>query len=167
VLSVIGNGTELSPETTELCHELGRRAIDAGFRVATGGMGGVMAAVSRGAHESAAYREGDVVGVLPSYRAQDANPSVDIVIPTGIGFARNQIVVSMADVVVAVGGGSGTLSEIAFAWQLGKPLIGLSTVAGWSAKLAGTAVDPRPRAPIEAAHSAEEAVAKAVVLTER
>ena len=158
VLSVIGNGTPLEPAVETLCVELGRLAIDAGFRLASGGLGGVMAAVSRGAHQSEQYREGDVVGVLPSYHADDANPHVDIVVPTGLGFARNLLVVSMADVVVAVGGGSGTLSELALAWQLGKPIIGMASAPGWSAKLAGSAVDPRPRDPVLTAETPAQAI---------
>lgn len=158
VLSVIGNGTPLLPEVEELCEHLGRQAIDAGFRLASGGLGGVMTAVSRGAHESPRYREGDVVGILPTYDASTANPHVDLVIPTGIGWARNLLVVATGDVVVAVGGGTGTLSEMAFAWQLGKPIIGMATAPGWSAKLAGSAMDERPRPPVVTAASAEEAV---------
>lgn len=158
VMSVIGNGTPLEPAVEALCVELGELAVDAGFRIASGGLGGVMAAVSRGAHQSTKYREGDVVGVIPSYRADDANPHVDIVVPTGLGFARNLLVVGMADVVVAVGGGSGTLSELALAWQLGKPIIGMASAIGWSAKLAGTAVDARPRDPVLTAETASQAI---------
>lgn len=162
VLSVIGNGTPLPPEQEALCVELGHRAIDAGFRIASGGLGGVMEAVSRGAHGSERYREGDVVGVIPSYQAADANGSVDVVVPTGIGFARNLVVVAMADVVVAVGGGSGTLSELAFSWQLGKPIVAVAAAEGWSKKLAGASIDHRSRPPVLAADSAEEAITLAL-----
>ncbi len=162
VLSVIGNGTAIDPDTEELCLELGRRAIDAGFRIASGGLGGVMEAVSRGAHQSERWREGDVVGIIPGYDGSEANPSVDIAIATGLGFARNLLVVATADVVVAVGGGSGTLSEMALGWQLGKPIIGLAAAKGWSAKLAGQALDGREREPVRAAETAEQAVALAL-----
>jgi uncharacterized protein (TIGR00725 family) len=161
VLSVIGNGTPLLPEVEQLCRQLGRRAVDAGFRIASGGLGGVMTAVSRGAHESEAYREGDVIGILPTYDAATANPHVDVVVPTGIGWARNLLVVATGDVVVAVGGGTGTLSELASAWQLGKPIIGMATAPGWSSKLAGSSLDERPRPPLMTASTAEEAIALA------
>jgi uncharacterized protein (TIGR00725 family) len=164
VLSVIGNGTPIEPGTDELCRELGRRAIDAGFRIACGGLGGVMAAVCRGARESAKRREGDVVGILPGYDAGAANEHVDIAVPTGMSWARNVLVVAMADVVVAVGGGSGTLSEMAYAWQLGKPIIALAAVDGWAARLAGERLDDRRSDSVAEARTAEEAVAKALAL---
>lgn len=165
LMSVIGAGGALSVEKETLCLELGRRAVEAGFRVASGGLGGVMAAVSRGAHRATGYREGDVIGVLPSYDADSANPDVDIAIPSGMGYARNVVLVSMADVVVAVDGGAGTLSELAMAWQLGKPVIAITGVGGWSSELAGKALDPRRDDIIEAAANAEEAVSTALRLT--
>ncbi len=84
---------------------------------------------------------GDVIGVLPGLRADDANEFVDIAIPTGMNTARNVVLVNMADVVIAVGGGAGTLSEIALAWQHGKAIIALDMGEGWSAKLAGHRID--------------------------
>ena len=151
VMSVIGMGSGLDDDVAATCRELGRRAVDAGFRIATGGLGGVMAEVSRGAHDAERYREGDVVGVLPTYDAGSANPHVDVVVPTGMGIARNVVLVAMADVVVAVAGGSGTLSELAVAWQLGKPVIALRPSGGWAERLAGTAIDERRPDVVEAA----------------
>ncbi len=156
-MAVAGKAGLISDELTALCEELGRRAVDAGFRVATGGRGGVMAAVSRGAHSSPRYREGDVVGVLPGYGADDANEWVDVVIPTGIGFARNMVLVSSGDVVVAVNGGAGTLSEIALAWQIGKPVVALRA-GGWAEQLADRVLDDRQDEAIAGASSAAEAV---------
>ena len=161
-MSVVGSGATLSEEVEEACRELGRRAVEAGFRVATGGLAGVMEAVSRGAREAASYREGDVIGVLKSYEAESANAAVDIAIPTGIGIARNVILVSMADAVVVVGGGAGTLSEIALAWQLGKPVIALATTGGWAARLAGEAIDATREDVVVRAETAEQAVAAAL-----
>jgi uncharacterized protein (TIGR00725 family) len=123
----------------------------------TGGLGGVMEAASRGAHSAKGYREGDVVGILPVSDGAAANELVDIAIPTGMGIARNVLVVATADAVVAVGGGSGTLSEIAVAWQLGKPIVALE-LEGWSGRLAGEAIDARRSDVIHRARSAEEAV---------
>lgn len=161
VLAVVGSGGPLAPATTDLAEELGRRAIDAGFRLVTGGRDGVMAAASRGAHGAEAYREGDVIGVLPGYDRDDANPHVDVVIPTGLGHARNVVVVATADVVVAVAGGAGTLSEIALAWQLDKPVIALSASGGWSTMLAGQPIDDRRAASVIAAVDAAGAIAAA------
>jgi uncharacterized protein (TIGR00725 family) len=164
VLSVIGNGTAIDSRTEQLCLELGQRAVDAGFRIACGGLGGVMAAVARGARQSERWREGDVVGILPGYDATAASEHVDVVVPTGLGWARNVLVVAMADVVVAVGGGSGTLSELAYAWQLSKPIVGLAAVEGWSQKLGGERLDGRRSDPIWPAASPELAIAKALEL---
>ncbi|AUX25792.1 hypothetical protein SOCEGT47_063440 [Sorangium cellulosum] len=161
VLAVIGNGLALDAGTEAACVELGRRAVEAGFRIVTGGLGGVMAAASRGAREAATWREGDVLGILPGYEASAANPYVDIVIPTGLQIGRNILVVAAADVVVVVDGGAGTLSEIAIAWQLGKPLLALATSGGWARQLAGERVDERRSDRIVAVASPEEAVTTA------
>lgn len=156
VVGVIGNAAA-SPAVEAMAEELGRRLVDAGFRVATGGLGGVMQAASKGAHASERYREGDVVGLLPGADASAANRWVDVVVPTNLGYARNVLLVSMADAVVAVGGGAGTLSEIAMAWQLEKPLVALRA-PGWSERLAGGTIDERARPPIGDAETPERAV---------
>ena len=150
-----------------LCVELGSRAVEAGFRVVTGGLGGVMEAVSRGARAAPSWREGDVVGILPGYDRGAANPYVDVVVPTGMQIGRNVIVVAMADVVLAVGGEAGTLSELAIAWQLGKPILTLATEGGWGERLAGERLDARRDDLIHSAATPEEAVALALALAER
>lgn len=165
MLAVIGQASPLGAALEDLCLDLGRSAVEAGFRVVTGGLTGVMEAVSRGARSAPSWRDGDVVGVLPGYDRRAANPYVDLVIPTGMQIARNVIVVAMADVVVALGGGSGTLSEIAVAWQLGKPIIALPASGGWAARLTGEAIDPRRSDTIHGAASAEEAIALALALS--
>jgi uncharacterized protein (TIGR00725 family) len=137
---------------------LGTALVDAGYRIVCGGRDGVMAAVCRGAHHSAAHWDGATVGILPSTNPADANAWVDVILPTGLGLARNAVVVHAADAVVVVDGGAGTLSEIALAWQLGKPLCALDTGTGWAHRLAGEAVDPRPRAPVHRATDPAEVV---------
>lgn len=139
-LAVIGDGS-LDPgtESERLAEEVGRRAIDAGFRLVTGGLGGVMAAASQGARSAEHYREGDVIGLLPGPDPAAANEWVDVAIATGLGEARN-LVVANSDVVVAIGGGAGTLSEIAFAWMRRRPVIALGAT-GWSAELADRPLD--------------------------
>lgn len=160
-MAVIGSGGALPPEIADMARELGRLAVDAGFRIVTGGLSGVMAASSEGARSAERYTEGSVVGVLPSYDRTTANPWVDIVIPSGLQLGRNTLVVAMADVVVAVAGGAGTLSEIALAWQLQRPVIALVESGGWAAELGGRPLDGRHDEPIATARSAAEAVALA------
>ena len=91
--------------------------------VVCGGLSGVMEAACRGAHEAG----GTTVGILPGADRSAANPWVDVAVPTGLGEARNALVVRAADAVLAVGGEYGTLSEIAFALKAGKPVVGVGT----------------------------------------
>ncbi|ACY15448.1 TIGR00725 family protein [Haliangium ochraceum] len=162
VATVIGS-TRASAEQSALAHALGLALVDAGLRVLTGGLGGVMEAALRGARASARYQSGDTIAVLPTYRAADANDAADIVICTGMNHARNTIAVASAAVVLAVGGRSGTLGELALAWELGRPVICVGETEGWATRLAGAAVDDRradvihgPLAPKEAATLARE-----------
>ena len=105
-----------------------------------------------------------VVGVLPGLDAAAANEHVDVAIPTGLNHARNTVLVAMADVVVAVGGGAGTLSEIALAWRHGKPIVALDLGEGWSARLAGERLDGFRHDVVHRAGDASEAVQLAVEL---
>ncbi|MCB9779946.1 MAG: TIGR00725 family protein [Alphaproteobacteria bacterium] len=157
IAAVVG-ATSPSQELIPQAEALGTGLVDAGFRIATGGLGGVMEAASRGARGALRWTEGSIIGVLPGLVSTDANPYVDIVIPTGMNYARNTILVAMADVVVAVGGGSGTLSELALAWQHGKPIVALDLGEGWSSRLAGERLDQRRDDLLHPARSAGEAV---------
>ncbi len=164
LVAVIGDGTVREDDEAWVAAEgLGERLVDAGFRVMTGGLGGVMEAACRGARGSRAYRPGDTIGVLPNDDASAASPSVDIALPTGLGHLRNGLV-ARADALVAVGGGAGTLSEMALAWVLRRLVVALR-VGGWSGRLADATVDPRPRFPaipddrVFGAATPEEAVA--------
>ena len=144
IVSVVGDaGAAPDSAHYEAARELGRLLVDAGLRVMTGGLGGVMEAASRGAHESPAYREGDTIGLLPHAHARDANRWVDIALPTGLDYARNGLV-AKADAVVAVGGGAGTLSEIAFAWMYKRLVVALE-LPGWSADLGDKRLDAKIR----------------------
>lgn len=160
VAAVIG-GNAGSEGLLEAAEAIGCGLVDQGFRLVTGGRGGVMAAASRGAHRSDRYTEGTVVGLLPGLDAAEANPWVDVVVPTGLHHARNTLIVAMADVVVAVGGGAGTLSEMALAWTHGKPVVALDLGEGWSAQLAGQALDGRRGDVVHRAVDAADAVAQA------
>lgn len=145
-----------------LAEEIGRLLVDASFRVLTGGLGGVMEAACRGARSSSRYQSGDTVAVLPGHDPADANPFVDVAIPSGLDHVRNSIV-AHADAVIAIGGGAGTMSEICLAW-IYKRLIVALRVDGWSGRIADRRVDERVRYPNEpddrvfGAASADEAV---------
>lgn len=128
----------------------------AGYRLCCGGRNGIMEAACRGARESEAWSEGRILGILPGLDDHDANPYVDIVIPTGLNLARNALVVTTGALVVALGGGAGTLSEIALAWQYGKPVVALDLGEGWSARLAGEALDGARDDRVSAARDVDE-----------
>lgn len=165
VVAVIGSASKDLPlEVVETARHVGRGLMEGDCRLVTGGMGGVMRAVCEGARQSPSWKDGAVIGVLPGYDRTAANPFVDIILPSGMGLARNVLVVASADVVVALAGGSGTLSEMAMAWQLGKPIIALEGVGGWSTKLAGHSLDGRHSGTVHRAQSAEEAVELALKL---
>ena len=143
-IGVIGDGSlaEESPKR-EVAEELGERLVDAGYRIVCGGLAGVMEAVCRGAHRSEQYVEGTTVGVVPGDRPAEANPYVDVALSTDLGHYRNGIV-AQSQAVVAVGGGAGTLSELAFAWIKDRMIVGME-VDGWSGRLAGQRLDERRR----------------------
>ncbi|MBI4824596.1 MAG: TIGR00725 family protein [Nitrospirae bacterium] len=122
LIAVIGGRHEGKPLLKE-AEALGRLIAKKGFILITGGLSGVMRAVSKGAHSHG----GITVGILPQEHKGSANEYVSIPIATGIGIARNAIIARTADAVIAIGGEYGTLSEIAFALQMGKPVIGIKT----------------------------------------
>ena len=126
-VSVIG-GSSVPPATAAVAEELGERLANRGHTVVCGGLGGVMEAVCRGA-ESAG---GETIGILPTDRRSDANPHVTVPVATGLGHARNALVVMNGDAAVAVDGSHGTLSEIGMSLAHGRALAGLDThdVAG-------------------------------------
>ncbi len=147
IVAVIGDAViEKDGLKYKLAYELGKALVDAGYRVQSGGMAGVMEAVFKGAHASTKYREGDTVAIVPSFDANNVNEYADISIPTGLDVLRNAIVAD-ANAVIAIGGGAGTLSEIAFSWSLLRMVIGYTNVDGWSAKVAGAPLDHRNRYP--------------------
>jgi uncharacterized protein (TIGR00725 family) len=121
-IAVVG-GSEASDEERAAAEEVGRRLAVAQATVVCGGLGGVMEAACRGAKSAG----GRTVGILPGEDRAEANPWVDVALPTGLGEARNALVVRAADAVVAVGGEYGTLSEIALALRAGKPVVGIGT----------------------------------------
>ncbi len=121
-VAVVGAGTA-DAELEARAAEVGRLLGEQGAVVVCGGLGGVMAAACRGAKGA----DGATIGILPGDDHDDANPYVDTAIPSGMGEARNTLVVRAADAVIAIGGGYGTLSEVAFALKTGVPVVGLGT----------------------------------------
>lgn len=137
-VAVVGSGT-CDPDEERLAEEVGRRLAEGGVLVVTGGLGGVMAAASRGAQMAG----GTTVGILPGETRAGANPWLSVAIPTGLGEGRNLLVVRAANALVVVGGEYGTLSEIAFALKIGRPVVGLKT---WELRRHGEArADPGVR----------------------
>jgi uncharacterized protein (TIGR00725 family) len=114
-VSVIGSGAEHEARA----EEVGRLLAERGCKVVTGGLGEVMAAAARGAKEAG----GTTIGILPGTSRADANEWVDHAVATGLGHMRNFAVAASGDAVIAVGGVWGTLSEIAFAKVLGRPVV--------------------------------------------
>ena len=113
--------------------------------IVCGGLGGFMEAVCKGVKQSPDTFNGQTIGILPDEGSEAANPFVDVAIPTAIGIARNTIIIRTADIIIAAGGGAGTLSEIAFAWQLKKKVLCVTQFAGWAKRLAGKNLDDRQK----------------------
>ena len=131
-VSVIGSGVEHESRA----EEVGRRLAERGCVVVTGGRGEVMAAASRGAKSAG----GTTIGILPGKARSDANEWVDHAVVTGLGHMRNFAVAASGDAVIAVGGSWGTLSEIAFAKLLGRPVVVLEP--GWELEGVDRAATP-------------------------
>ena len=121
-ISVFG-GRDITPEVYEDTLEIGRRLADEGYLVFCGGGAGVMEAIAKGVHDEG----GIVVGVLKGQDLEEGNKYLTVPIATGIGIARNAILAYNCDAAIAISGQYGTLSEIAYAFQLKKPVIGYKT----------------------------------------
>ncbi len=122
IVGVIGS-SKADQELFRLAEEVGAEIAKRGAAVVCGGLTGVMEAVCKGARSQG----GLTIGIIPSWSKEDANPYVQIPIVTGMGMGRNVMLVMTADVLIAVGGEFGTLSEIAHALNIGKKVIGLRT----------------------------------------
>jgi uncharacterized protein (TIGR00725 family) len=152
-IAVVGPGRADERETA-WAEDVGAGIADAGAVLVCGGLGGVMEAACRGARS----RGGMTVGLLPGFDREDANGWVVVAIPTGLGEARNALVVRAADAVVAIGGAWGTLSEIALALKGGTPVVGLAT---WELMRAGEPVEGVIRAE-DAAGAVENVLARVI-----
>jgi uncharacterized protein (TIGR00725 family) len=154
-VAVIGPGAGAGAGQLDAAEEVGRLLAEAGAVVVCGGLGGAMEAVCRGARSAG----GMTVGILPGRDRRDANEYVQVALPTGLGEGRNALVVRAADAVVAVGGGYGTLSEIALALRAEKPVVGIDT---WELARAG-----EPDNGVVPARGAAEAVRTALDLARK
>ena len=152
VIGVMGPAA-CDDQIAELAHAVGRAIAERGAVLLTGGRSGVMEAASRGAREAG----GLTVGVLPGAGAADSppNPYVDLALYTGLGEARNWVNVCASDAIIALGGGFGTLSEIALALKARKPVV---LVGSWKLEIDGS----EPKVP--RARDATEAVTMALAL---
>lgn len=153
-MAVVGPGAAGADELAA-AEEIGRLLAEAGAVVVCGGLGGVMEAACRGARSA----DGVTLGILPGRDRRDANPYVGVAVPTGLGEARNALVVRAADAVIAIGGAYGTLSEIAFALKGGTPVVGLGT---WELSRGG-----EPDTGIQRVSSAGEAARRALDLARK
>ncbi|MBD3240598.1 MAG: TIGR00725 family protein [Chitinivibrionales bacterium] len=118
-IGVVGGGSRMDENVERLAYDIGRQIAVNNANLVCGGLGGVMEAASRGAAEAG----GTVIGLLPTDDRTHANPYVTVAVPTGMGIARNVLVVRTADVLIALPGSYGTLSEMALALNMGKPVV--------------------------------------------
>ncbi len=157
-------GASASDEgTSSRAERVGRLLAEAGAVLVCGGLGGVMEAACKGATSA----DGLTVGLLPTEEREAANPYVKVAIPTGLGEMRNALLVRSVDAVIAIGGEFGTLSEIAFALKIGRPVVGLGS---WEVLPGSHSVKRAPNPtpgellPIHPAATPEEAVQLALSL---
>ena len=156
---VVGSDGDHCPQTTyDAAKEVGAQIAAKNAITVTGGLGGVMEAACRGAKE----KGGMVVGIIPNEDMSYANPYCDIIIPTGIGFARNFITAYSAEVAIVVGGGAGTYIEACVAYQKGKPIVALTGTGGTADKIADTFLDDRKTVKVISASSPKDAVDQAL-----
>ena len=152
------NAGACTPERADAAYRAGAEVARAGAVLVTGGLGGAMEAASRGASEAG----GLVVGIIPQDDASAANGFCDVVVPTGIGLARDYVNALAADAVVVVGGGAGTLSEACAAYMHGRPIVALRGAGGSVGPYVDGYLDHRRSVRIAGADTPEEAVRAAL-----
>ncbi len=152
---LIGDSGEF-PDKNEAAYKIGKFVAENGWVLLSGGRTGVMNAASKGAFEA----NGISVAITPFDNFEGATEYASIVIPSGIGYARNYTNVLAGDVIVSIGGGGGTLCELTYAWQFEKPIIACSFAEGWSKEMAGKNVDYKRNDPIYEAKTLEDVFSK-------
>ena len=153
-IAVIGYNNECTDIASKLAYDVGRSVAAAGAVLVCGGLGGVMESACRGAKENG----GTTLGILPQEEFSYANRYCDIVVCTGIGFARDFIVGSSADGIIAIGGGVGTLIEMSVGYMAKKTVVAISGSGGVSEIYGGKYLDERNRVQIQSAPDADTAV---------
>ena len=143
IVTIIGGNSNITEFAESQAFDLGKKIVDNGWLLCTGGRSGVMEAASKGARASKKWTGLQIIGILPDSDKNAGNKYLDIVIPTGIGLTRNSLVVQTGDVCIAISGGAGTLSEIALAWQFKRPIAVMNETGGWAEKMSGIKIDHR------------------------
>jgi len=154
ILIIGNNDNGCTPELEEIAYEAGAEVAKSNSILITGGLGGVMKAASKGAKESG----GLTVGIIPQNDKSEANEFCDIVIPSGMGLMRDFLNALSADGVIAIGGGSGTLSEICAAYMYSKPIVVLKNSGGTSSKFSDQYLDHRENVKIIGVETPKDAV---------
>ena len=142
VIAIIGSAGLLSRQEQKEVESLAKKLTESNFDIVTGGRSGVMRSVARGFH--LAKDKANLIHIDPGWvESTKANPFNASIVRTDLGSMRNNLVVGAADIVVAVGGGAGTLSEISLAWQEKKPIFTLTSIEGWGKTVTNTLLDKR------------------------
>jgi hypothetical protein len=157
IIAVIGNADDshTSKKIIRIAYEVGEEIAKSGSILLCGGMGGIMKAACKGAIS----KKGITVGMLPFLNKNIANRFVSIPLCSGMAIGmRDNIIIHSADAIIAIGGGSGTMGEIALAYMYKKPVIAISGTGGWANKLEGKYIDERKKTKIISVKTAKEAV---------
>ena len=154
ILIIGNNDNGCTPELENIAYQTGAEVAKSNSILITGGLGGVMKAASKGAKDSG----GITVGIIPQNDKSEANELCDIIIQTGIGLMRDFLNVLSADGVIAIGGGSGTLSEICAAYMYSKPIVVLKNSGGTATKFTDQYLDHRKNVKIIGVETPKDAV---------
>ncbi len=143
-IAIIGaNKNIASKNQLDFAYDLGKTLVDNGYDLINGGMSGVMEYTAKGARASDKFNRGSLIAFLPSTDVSKGNEYTGIKLVTHLGYGRNRLIIMNSDVVVAIGGGAGTLNEITLAWEMGKKICAYTEGNGWSTKMAGITIDIR------------------------
>jgi uncharacterized protein (TIGR00725 family) len=154
ILIVGNNEDSITPELEKIAYETGMEVAKSGAVLISGGLSGVMKAACHGAKDGGGF----TVGIIPQNDASFANEYCDIVIPTGIGLARDFLTALSGDGVIIIGGGSGTLSETCAAYMHKRPIVAIKNTGGVADKFVDQYLDHRQQVKIVGANSPKEAV---------
>jgi len=155
VIGVVGHGTHATKIHEEVAKRVGELVAKRGGIVVCGGRNeGVMDAVARGVEEAG----GISIGILPEADLSRASSHLTVAIPTGMGFARNQIIALSCDGMIVIGGGVGTLTEVAYAYAFSKPIVVIENLGGLVEQFIGRYLDKKERVKLVGAKTPEEAV---------